>query len=90
MEPNINENREFGSTVSTGSLGSTARQAKDKAKSVISDLSESASTSMEDFQQIAREYTEAGEDFVRKHPFSTVLGAAAVGVVLGLILRGRD
>jgi ElaB/YqjD/DUF883 family membrane-anchored ribosome-binding protein len=85
METNSSTGREFGSRVS-----STGREAADKAKSVISDLSNKSSLGVDEIQSRAREYVESGENLVRQHPFYAVLGAAAVGVVVGLMMRSRD
>lgn len=40
-------------------------------------------------QDKAREAVDASEDFVRVHPFYTILGAATVGFVAGVLLRRR-
>ncbi|KYG60339.1 YqjD family protein [Bdellovibrio bacteriovorus] len=40
-------------------------------------------------QDRAREAMDASEEFVKAHPFYTVLGAAAVGLVAGLLIRRR-
>ncbi|XGC82126.1 YqjD family protein [Bdellovibrio bacteriovorus] len=45
----------------------------------------------EQIQSRASDAVDASEDFIKEHPFYTVLGAAAVGLVAGLLLRGgRD
>lgn len=41
-------------------------------------------------QAKAREAVDASEEFVKEHPFYTVLGAATVGFVAGMLLRRRQ
>lgn len=42
-------------------------------------------------QDRTKEYVDVSEDWIKEHPFYTVLGAAAVGFVAGLLIRGgRD
>lgn len=41
-------------------------------------------------QEKAREAVDASEDFVKAHPFYTVLGAATVGFVAGMLIRRRN
>lgn len=38
-------------------------------------------------QDKAREAVDASEEFVKAHPFYTVLGAATVGFVAGMLIR---
>lgn len=40
-------------------------------------------------QAKAREAVDASEEFVKSHPFYTVLGAATVGFVAGILMRNR-
>lgn len=40
-------------------------------------------------QNKAREAVDASEEFVKAHPFYTVLGAATVGFVAGVLLRRK-
>lgn len=40
-------------------------------------------------QESARDAMDASEDFVKEHPYYTVLGAAAVGFIAGMLLRRR-
>lgn len=40
-------------------------------------------------QAKAREAVDASEEFVKDHPFYTVLGAATVGFVAGILMRRR-
>lgn len=39
-------------------------------------------------QAKAQEAVEVSEDFVKEHPLYTVLGAAAIGFVAGMLIRG--
>lgn len=43
----------------------------------------------EDLRKRAGEAVEASEDFVKEHPYYTMLGAAAVGFLAGMILRRK-
>lgn len=43
----------------------------------------------EDLRKRAGEAVEASEDFVKEHPYYTLLGAAAVGFLAGMILRRK-
>lgn len=40
-------------------------------------------------QDKARQAVDASEEFVKIHPFYTILGAATVGFVAGMLLRRR-
>ncbi|MGZ3772662.1 MAG: DUF883 family protein [Pseudobdellovibrionaceae bacterium] len=41
-------------------------------------------------QHKARQVTDASEEFIRAHPFYTLLGAATVGFIAGMLIRRRD
>ncbi|KYG64937.1 hypothetical protein AZI86_12120 [Bdellovibrio bacteriovorus] len=43
----------------------------------------------EELRKRAGEAVEASEDFVKEHPYYTLLGAAAVGFLAGMILRRK-
>lgn len=43
----------------------------------------------EDLRKRAGQAVEASEDFVKEHPYYTLLGAAAVGFLAGMILRRK-
>ncbi len=43
----------------------------------------------EDLRKRAGEAVEASEDFVKEHPYYTLLGAVAVGFLAGMILRRK-
>lgn len=40
-------------------------------------------------QDKAREAVDVSEDFVKDHPFYTILGAATIGFVAGFLLRRK-
>ncbi|MEN0059468.1 MAG: hypothetical protein AAGB31_11585 [Bdellovibrio sp.] len=40
-------------------------------------------------QAKAREAVDASEEFVKDHPFYTILGAAAIGFLAGVLVRRR-
>jgi ElaB/YqjD/DUF883 family membrane-anchored ribosome-binding protein len=88
MEPTANEIKNRAT--------SAGQYAGDKAKQVASDVSEQLERGQnmaQDFYETARERAEdaldVSVDFVKKHPISTIAGAAAIGLVAGLLLRGR-
>ncbi|MNK07804.1 hypothetical protein D3C87_257240 [compost metagenome] len=87
--------REFRNEIdsATSKASSVANKVADKAQHRISEMAGSWGGNIEDVyhtaQERARQAADASEDFVHKHPFSTVLGAAAVGLVAGLLLRRR-
>ncbi|WP_413577547.1 DUF883 family protein [Bdellovibrio sp. HCB290] len=68
-------------------------EAKSELKSQLSDKrSELRSEWNDRFETIkhkAQDAYETSEDFVKDHPIATVLGAAAVGFVAGMISRRR-
>lgn len=43
----------------------------------------------EDLRERASSALEASEDFVKEHPYYTLLGAAAIGFAAGMLLRRR-
>lgn len=88
MEPTANEIK--------NSAASAAQYAGDKARQVASDVSERikrGEMSAQDLYQEARERAEdamdVSVDFVKKHPLSTVAGAAAIGFLAGILIRGN-
>ncbi|MNL40247.1 hypothetical protein D3C87_1625830 [compost metagenome] len=87
--------REFRNEVDSAAnrASSAVNKASGKAQHAISDMAHSFGSSAEEvyhnMEERARRAADASEDFVHKHPFSTVLGAAAVGLVAGILLRRR-
>lgn len=86
MEPTPNELKNAAS--------SAGAYASDKARQVantVSDKLHKTEARAEDIYHAARERAEDAYDnsvdFVKKHPFSTVMGAAAIGFVAGILLR---
>ncbi len=75
-------------------LNATAQNVKSQAKDAIRDMSgawkESAENAYSMIQERGRQAADASEDFVKRHPFTTVLGAAAIGLVAGFLLARRD
>lgn len=43
----------------------------------------------EDLRERASQAMEASEDFVKEHPYYTLLGAATIGFVAGMLLRHK-
>jgi len=88
MEPTANELKNRAT--------SAGQYAGEKAKQVASEVSEKierGESVVQEFYETARERAEdaldVSVDFVKRHPLSTIAGAAAIGLVAGLILRGR-
>lgn len=88
MEPTANDLKNTAS--------SAGQYASDKARQVASNVSEriqKGERSAQELYEIARERAEdamdISVDFVKRHPFSTVAGAAAIGLVAGILL-GRS
>ena len=93
MEPTANELK--------NSASSAGQYAGDKAKQVASQVASQVSSKLEkgekgaqEIYEMARERAEdaldISVDFVKRHPFATLAGAAAIGVVAGLLLRRRN
>ncbi len=77
------------------SLNGIKRNTKDLANSVVDTVADKAnmsSTDLKAYYETAKEKAsdavENSESFVKKYPFYTVLGAAAVGFLAGAIIRG--
>ncbi len=83
------------STSSSGnaSVGQSARlsyeHARDAAKQVVGNVRERAGTYYQQGKEKATELTEKAEGFVREQPIKSVLIAAGVGLLLGILLRRR-
>lgn len=76
-------------------LGNIKDNAKDAAKSVKQGISkELEGMDLEKryhaIQDKAREAVGASEDFVKAHPFYTLLGAATVGFVAAMLIRRNN
>lgn len=75
-------------------LNSTAQNVKGQAQEAISEFSESWKDGFEHaygmIQDRTRQATDVSESFIKKHPLTTVLGAAAVGLLAGILLARRD
>jgi len=87
MEPTANELKNRATAA--------GNYAGDKAKQVASEVSEQlerGESIVQDYYETARERAEDAldfsVDFVKKHPLSTIAGAAAIGIVAGFLLRG--
>lgn len=92
MEPTPNDfKRDLGSIKEN--LKSGAENVRKNVKQGIEETNwrEKYEDLQEQIQSRASDAVDASEDFIKEHPFYTVLGAAAVGLVAGLLLRGgRD
>jgi ElaB/YqjD/DUF883 family membrane-anchored ribosome-binding protein len=75
-------------------INATAQNVKSQAKDALRDMSgswkESAENAYSMIQERGRQAADVSEDFVKRHPFTTVLGAAAIGLVAGFLLARRD
>ena len=88
MEPTANDLK--------NTAASAGHYASDKAKQValnVSDKLQKGERTAQEIYEMARERAEDALDtsvgFVKRHPFSTIAGAAAIGLVAGLLLRRR-
>jgi ElaB/YqjD/DUF883 family membrane-anchored ribosome-binding protein len=86
MEPTPNELKNAAAT--------TASYASEKARQVANTVAEKIHKQELKAEEIyhtakdrAEEAMDSSVDFVKKHPFSTVAGAAAVGFIAGILLR---
>ncbi|MGE5085173.1 MAG: DUF883 family protein [Bacillota bacterium] len=70
----------------TASFG---RQALEKASEKLHSQSADWEERYKAVQEKTRQAVDSTTDFVKEHPFSTVLGAAAVGFLAGVITRSR-
>ena len=75
-------------------LASKAQQATGKAQKVVDQvkgqLSDNWSENYQAVQGRAREAMSTSEDFMRSHPYYTLLGAATAGLVVGMLLSRRS
>ncbi|UOF02380.1 DUF883 family protein [Bdellovibrio reynosensis] len=92
MEPTPNDfKRDLGNI--KDNLKSGAENVRKNVKQGIEETNwrEKYEDLQEQIQSRASDAVDASEDFIKEHPFYTVLGAAAVGLVAGLLIRGgRD
>ncbi len=75
------------------SVGQSARlsyeHAKDAARQVVGTVRERAGAYYQQGKEKAGELTEKTQDYVREQPIKSVLIAAGVGLLLGILLRRR-
>jgi len=90
MEPTANDVK----TDVKNAAQSAGQYASDRAKQVASNVSDKiqkGERSAQEMYDVARERAEdaldISIDFVKRHPFSTVAGAAAIGLVAGMLIR---
>lgn len=76
-------------------LNGIKRSGKDLANNVAETVAEKANMSTTELKAYydtakdkASDAVNYSEDFVKKYPFYTILGAVAVGVLAGAIIRG--
>lgn len=67
-----------------------AHRAAEKAKEVAGDLSLQGRVAMLDAQDAAVQAHDSVADTIRRNPTASVLGAAGVGLLIGLALRSRS
>lgn len=86
MEPTSNELKKAAS-----SAGSYASETARQVANTVTDKLHRTEMRAEDLYNEARHRAEVAvdnsADFVKKHPFSTVAGAAAIGFIAGALLR---
>jgi len=79
-----------GSVEATGEkVRKTYDAAREKAQQVMSQVRERASAYYSQGREKAADYTHRVEDMVREQPMKSVLIAAGVGLLLGMLLRRR-
>lgn len=74
-----------------GTMKDNVRQGANSMKQSVQNKIEDASwkNQYEAIQDRTREAVEASSDFVKAHPYYSILGAAAVGITVGMLLRRR-
>lgn len=84
------------STDLKSTASSAAQYASEKAKQMASNVSEriqkgemSAQELYQEARGRAEDAMDVSVDFVKKHPLSTVAGAAAIGFLAGILIRGN-
>ena len=86
MEPTPNELKN-----TSASAGNYASEKARHAASNIQEKVEKSQARLGDIYHTARDraedYYDTSVDFVKKYPVSTVMGAAAIGFVAGILLR---
>ncbi|MBV2169165.1 MAG: DUF883 family protein [Bdellovibrio sp.] len=70
-------------------LGNIKESVKHGAEAAKRDLSRTWNDRYHAVQDRTREAVDASEEFVKAHPFYTVLGAATVGFVAGMLIRRK-
>lgn len=75
-------------------LGTIKENVRQGANSIRQNVEEQIENSgwqerYEDLRERASQAMEASEDFVKEHPYYTLLGAAAIGFVAGMLLRRK-
>ena len=70
----------------TGLGKQSYEQGKRKISAMADNLKSTWQDSYEDMRYQAQQARHASEDFIKEHPLSTVLGAAAVGFLVGKII----
>lgn len=67
-------------------LNSGAKIVRDRIEGTASDFS----AQFQDVRERGMKAIDASTDYIKTNPWGVVLGAAAVGLVAGLLLRGRN
>lgn len=77
------------------SLNGIKRNTKDLANNAVEAVADKANLSTSELKayydtakEKASDAVEYSEGFVKKYPFYTVMGAAAIGLLAGVIIRG--
>lgn len=86
MEPNTSEFKK-----ELGNIKENVRQGASSIRHNVEQQIENANWQerYEDLRKRAGEAVDASEDFVKDHPYYTLLGAAAIGFVAGMLLRRK-
>ena len=87
MTQNAESTKANGKTESQAAL---AAQASDAIEKTVTAAQETATQVAEQASDEFRRVSDASVKFVRENPATAIAGAVGVGVLLGLVMRGRD
>lgn len=94
MEPSSSSSLQNQVSSTASDIANKAQQASGKAQKVVnqvkSQLSDNWSGNYQAVQGRAREAISTSEEFMRSHPYYTLLGAATAGLVLGMLINRRS
>lgn len=86
MSKNINNMKNDSADAVEGVVQDVTSYVREEGAAIYSQIEDRLSTISADLKN----FTQRAEKTMTKHPYYTVAGAAAVGILAGLILRGRS